>query len=487
MKRYLALFLLPLTMAGCDAMSAHTGVVARAGQHELTVDEAVELLAGNPRIPASREVVGSVAELWVDYVILAELMGQDTALADVNLDPVVRQYVQQQTFAELRDQVITQDTVISDAELRQLFEEQAPGARIRARHILLSFPENATQAQRDSVRALAEDLRQQAESGEDFAAMAEQYSEDTASARQGGDLGWFERGRMVKPFEDAAFALQPGEVSEVVQSPFGLHIIKVEERETPSFDEQSAQFRQRAVQQRRQQSLNQYVDSLVAPANVQVENGALDVARNLARDPSTQLNERAGQRELVTWNDGALTASEFLEFVHQLPPQQRAQFASAPEDQLEAILKDIATNELVLADAQGRGISVPQAAQDSVAGLIRQQLRQVAMQSGLTGAAQGAAAQEEGAGVEQRVQSLLEGILAGRQNLLPLGNLGFVLRQEMDWNIFEGTFAQVVEQLEQQRQETGGQAPTPTPPLPGQPGSQPAGADTVAVPADTAA
>ena len=486
MKRYLALFLLPLAVAGCDAMSAHTGVVARAGQHELTVDEAVELLAGNPRIPASREVVGSVADLWVDYTILAQLMDGDTALAEVDVGPVVRQYVQQRTFAELRDQVITQDTVISDAELRQLFQEQAPGSRIRARHILLSFPENATPAQQDSVRALAEDLRQRAESGEDFAALAEQYSEDTASARQGGDLGWFERGRMVKPFEDAAFALQPGEVSDVVQSPFGLHIIKVEERETPSFDEQSAQFRQQAVQQRRQESLNQYVDSLVAPANVQVETGARDVARNLARDPSTQLSDRAGQRELVTWDDGTLTAREFLEFVHQLPPQQRAQFASAPEDQLDAILKDIATNELVLADAEARGIAVPQAARDSAADMIRQQLRQAAVQSGLTGAAQDTAANEEGSAVEQRVQSYLEAILAGRQNLLPLGGLSFVLRQEVDWNIFEATFAEVVEQLEQQRQETG-QTPTPTPPLPGQPGNQSGGPDTVAIPADTAA
>ena len=66
--------------------------------------------------------------------------------------------------------------------------------------------------------------------GEDFAKLAGEFSEDPGSRAQGGDLGWFGRGMMVKPFEDAAFALKPGEVSGIVESQFGFHIIKLEER-----------------------------------------------------------------------------------------------------------------------------------------------------------------------------------------------------------------------------------------------------------------
>lgn len=493
MKRYLAFGLLPLTLAGCDAMTAHTGVVARAGRHELSVQETVEMLAGNPRIPGTTEVVGSVADLWVDYTILAELVSRDTLMTEVDVAPLLRQYVEQRTFMGLREQVVTADTVISDEELQALFAEQAPGSRVRARHILLTFPEDASEAQRDSVGQLAAELRQRAISGEDFAALATEYSEDPGSARVGGDLGWFERGRMVKPFEDAAFSLQPGEVSEPVESPFGIHVIRVEERETPSFEEVGPDFRRRAIQQRQQESLNAYIDSLVGPDGLEIQNNALDVARNLARSPAADLTGRAGRREMVTWDDGALTAAEFLRFVRQLPPQQQARFASAPDEQLEAVLKDVATNELVLQDATGRGISIPEAETDSIAGVIREQMKEAARQAGLTGAPQ--EGETEAQAVERRVRSYMEGILAGRQNVLPLGGLTYVLRQEMDWNISQQTFAEVVDQVEERRQGQESMAPTPGAPVqgtgPGQ-GGQPQGqpqapttAPPTAPPADT--
>jgi parvulin-like peptidyl-prolyl isomerase len=80
------------------------------------------------------------------------------------------------------------------------------------------------------ARAKIEGLLARARAGEDFAKLAGEFSEDPGSRAQGGDLGWFGRGTMVKPFEDAAFALKQGELSDVVESPFGFHIIKLEER-----------------------------------------------------------------------------------------------------------------------------------------------------------------------------------------------------------------------------------------------------------------
>jgi hypothetical protein len=457
MKRYLALLAVVLVMPGCDALTAHTDVVARAGGHELTVDGTVDLLAGAPRIPAQAEVVGSVAELWVDYTILAELMAGDSTLADLDLEPIVRPYVEQQTFLQLRDQVLTDDTVITEDELRAMFEEQAPGLRVRARHILLTFPEDATDAQRDSVRQLAQRLQEQAAGGEDFAALAREHSQDPGSGQQGGDLGYFERGRMVQPFDEAAFALGVGEVSEVVETPLGLHIIKLEDRETPSFDETGEAFRTRAIRQRQQEAITAYVDSLRDPVNMEIESGAQDVARDLAEDPSERLTGRAASRELVTWQGGMLTAREFVRVLRLIPPQQRAQYASLEDEQMESLLREVATNELVLADARDRGITVPQAEQDSIRDSFREQLSGLAVQAGLAGPVQ--EGESEAQAVERRVRSLLEGILSGRGNLLPLGGLPYVLREEVDWEVYERAFPQVVEQLEARRESQSSEIP----------------------------
>jgi hypothetical protein len=459
MKRILPLFLLPVSLVACDAMQAHTGVVARVGQYELTVDRTVDMLVGNPRVPATTDVIASIADLWVDYTILADILSRDTTLAGLDLEPLVEPYVEQRTFMELREQVVTGDTVVDDDELRRLFQEQAPGRRVRARHILLRYPDDATQAQRERVHQEAEELRERAAGGEDFSELARRYSEDPGSAPRGGDLGWFEPGNMVPQFEEAAFRLQPGEISDVVETLFGLHIIKVDERETPAFDEQQGRFREQVAEMRRQQSLADYIEALTGPVEMRVEKGAVEVARDLASRPATRLAPRAASRELVTWRRGSLTAGEFMRFARRLPPQQRAQFAAAPDEQIEALLRDVATNELVLEDARDRGIEVPQQEQDSVRALIRDQIVGVADEAGLVGPPQ--EGEDRARAVERRVRSLMDGILSGQMNLLPLGGLPYVLRQHMDWQIHERTFPPVAQRLEDRREADAGMEPVP--------------------------
>jgi parvulin-like peptidyl-prolyl isomerase len=94
------------------------------------------------------------------------------------------------------------------------------------------FSTKATRADSDTVRALAADLLRRARSGEDFAQLAQTYSEDESNRDKGGDLGFFKRGAMVKPFEEAAFAAKPGDIVGPVQTTFGQHIIKVVAKKT---------------------------------------------------------------------------------------------------------------------------------------------------------------------------------------------------------------------------------------------------------------
>ena len=102
---------------------------------------------------------------------------------------------------------------------------------VRARHILFKLPPGADEKARAEARKKAEDTLAKIKQGEDFAKLAEKLSDDPGSGKAGGDLGRFSRGKMVPEFEAAAFALAPGQVSEIVESPFGFHIIKVEEKQ----------------------------------------------------------------------------------------------------------------------------------------------------------------------------------------------------------------------------------------------------------------
>jgi peptidyl-prolyl cis-trans isomerase D len=136
-------------------------------------------------------------------------------------------------FVVLTPEVAAHELRIDDDELRKIYDErisqyQTPEQR-RASHILIAAGDTASEEERAKAKAKAEDLhRQLRQAPARFGELARQHSQDPGSAEEGGDLGYFERGFMVKPFEDAVFALKRGEISEPVQTQYGFHIIRVD-------------------------------------------------------------------------------------------------------------------------------------------------------------------------------------------------------------------------------------------------------------------
>lgn len=106
--------------------------------------------------------------------------------------------------------------------------------QVRARHILVSLVPGFDEAATAAARARIDAIKVRLEAGEDFAAVAKEVSDDQGTKENGGDLGFFQRGAMVKGFEEAAFALEPGKLSGVVETDFGLHLIRVEEKKAAS-------------------------------------------------------------------------------------------------------------------------------------------------------------------------------------------------------------------------------------------------------------
>jgi hypothetical protein len=470
-----------VALGACDsvsrAMSSHTDVLARAAGHELTAETAVELLAPHQHIPAQAEVVDAVANLWVDYMLLATAVARDTSLEGVNLDPLLRPYMEQEVVYRLREQVIQVDTAITDEQLREQYERDQPSAEIRARHILLRLGADASPAARDSVMRRAQSLREQAAGGADFAELAREHSQDVGSAQQGGDLDYFGRGQMVAPFEEAAFALQPGEISDVVESPFGLHIIKVEDRRAPPFEDVAEMYRQSAVQERVFEAEEGYVRSLTDPLRIEIVDGAVEVARELAQKPFMQLGGRAANRALVRYQGGTLTAAEYRDLIRSSwGPEQRARLATATEDQVRQVLQGLTRNKILVGEAERLGLSMSPTEQDSLRRQARQQLRDAANMIGLTNI-QPEAGESMNQAVERRVNEFLTAILRGEQSVLPLGPLTYSLREQFGGEVYERAYPMVVSRVNARRPampDFGGQ---PLPPMP-QPGEQPPAVDT---------
>ena len=132
--------------------------------------------------------------------------------------------IEPETF---RDQVKTTDLEINDYYEYHIDKFSQPD-QLKARHILFKLDPSATKEEEKSVRERAEKVLEEARQNKDFAALAEKYSEGPTKSK-GGDLGYFSRGKMLKEFEDAAFKLKKGEISDLVRTSFGFHIIKVDD------------------------------------------------------------------------------------------------------------------------------------------------------------------------------------------------------------------------------------------------------------------
>lgn len=182
-----------------------------------------------------KKTVDEYVELFVNYKLKVQ------AALDARID-TTSAFLKE--FAQYRDQqlvptFVTDDDMLAEAHkvYDQTKENIGPDGLIRPAHILLMIPQKATDAQQQEAKQRIDSVYQALKNGADFEELAKKVSQDPGSARRGGVLGWVGKNQLVKEFEDAAFALQPGEMSKPVLSPFGWHIILMKERkELEPFD-----------------------------------------------------------------------------------------------------------------------------------------------------------------------------------------------------------------------------------------------------------
>lgn len=460
-----------------QALTSHTDVLARAAGHELSVEEASRLLIDNPNLPVQADVVEALANIWIDYTLLAEAVVADTSLESVELAGVIQPELDAIAVRKFRDEVIDPDTTLTEEELRSRFDEDRPGLEVRARHILLQLPPDASPAARDSVRAQIEDIRARAAAGEDFAELAASFSQDPGSAQRGGDLGFFGRGAMVGEFEDAAFAVQPGEVSPVVQTEFGFHVLKVEERREPDYAERRDAYAESLKSSIVLEAEQAYVDSLMEAREIEVLPEAPDIVRELAGDPSVELGARRRARELVTYRGGAYTVGDLVDLMQRVSQLQLAQLTGAGDDDMESILEGQAQNKILVETAREAGHAPTDAEADSLMATARTMLRNATRTIGIADI-EPVEGEDRRAMIDRVVLEALTETAAGRRSVPQFGALSHVLREGRNARVFMQAADEVIRRVNEGREASTPDTAAPPPPPGGEVPTQPPQEDT---------
>jgi peptidyl-prolyl cis-trans isomerase C len=201
----------------------------------------------------------------------------EKALLSMNLtEAEVRSQIQRGlAIRELIDQKVANKVVITD-EATNAFYTANPKLfkqpeQVKASHILIKVEPTADDATKAAARKKITDIQQKLKDGGDFAELAKEYSEGPSGPR-GGDLGYFKRGQMVKPFDDAVFSMQTNEVSDLIETRFGYHLIKVYDKkpeQTLPYAEVKDKIAQRLKQEQIEKDATLYVDNLKKGAKVE--------------------------------------------------------------------------------------------------------------------------------------------------------------------------------------------------------------------------
>jgi len=473
LRRLATLAVTAVVLAGCsnfkDAFTAHADVVARAAGQELTVSRLAELLAPQKQVPLRREVVDRVADLWVDFQLLAQAVASGDSLTDSATAlaaswPVVTQLL----ASQLHDSVIVAKAVLTDAQIDSAY---SAGQERWLDHILVSVRQDTTADVLAAKRRTAEGYLAQLRSGTPFARLATARSDDRATAVNGGSLGLVGRGVLVRAFEDTAWTLQPGQTSGLVQTAFGFHIIR-----RPALAEirDSFEIRLREVAIGRLDSA--FLDSLANRSGISVRGGAPGIVRNAVNDLRAA---KGSGRVLASFRGGRLRASDFARWFQAFPPQTRAMVLQADDSTLRDFVRSIARNELLLRMVREHDIRLLPEQRDSVLERFRMDFGQLVALVGVSPeslAADTVGRHSRAEAAAQRVDAYFVAITSNPPQRpfaeLPAA-LADVLRERYPWSISP---AGVDRALERAREIRGPETPrTDVPQMTPAPGGPPMG------------
>jgi peptidyl-prolyl cis-trans isomerase C len=317
--------LLCAALAACSKSNGDR--MAVVGDQTITRTEFENGFANRAQTYASYDVELQQRRDFLEELIKQKLLVIGAYKQGLDKSDEIQRLIEQQQGKFLLDQLYKQEIAdkvqVTDAEVQAWYDKM--GEEIHARHILLATSEEAQK------------VRQELDSGADFAELARTRSTDPTAATNAGDLSWFRWGTMVPTFQDAAFALKDNEISQPVQTDFGYHIIQVLGRrpvDRQPFDQVKGAVLQQMQQQKTQARLREFLTTVRDKAELRLDMDMLKIVQETYRDTTgplefksqldpNDMNVKLQIRPIVRYLDTALLAGDFIRMANSVPPMNR--------------------------------------------------------------------------------------------------------------------------------------------------------------------
>jgi parvulin-like peptidyl-prolyl isomerase len=338
------------SLAGCDRardlFTTHAETAAMAAGQELPAERLAKIMSAAKSVRQTREAAEFVANVWIDYTLLAQAVARgELPLDSASVAEAVWPEVMEIKGTHWHDTLMARRSALPPTAVDSLYRQS--DQRL-FQHILFAARSNAADTLRTAKRKQAETTLTRLRKGAGFGQVASQLSEDAGTRSDSGYLPLGPRGRFVAAFDSAAWSLEPGQTSGVVETPFGYHILR-----RPGLEEVRKRLDDHLVAQVGMRLDSVYMDSLSTANETKLARDATAVMRAAIEDPGEAIKS---PKPLVRFTDGALTTRDYIRWVNALPPQFSARLRAADDSSLRQFARVLAQNTLLLRDAEAGGI-----------------------------------------------------------------------------------------------------------------------------------
>jgi len=439
--RLILVGMIAVTLTACDLKSVLSGdvsVVARAGELELSSDTLAAMIAEG-KWPVRRDIAEQMAYRWVEFALLGQRLAQGDSLLDsATVFHASWPDANQWLVDDYRDSLVAQRVRVDSAVVDSAYQA---GDHRMISHILIRTRPDMSPPELQDARVRAGRILARLTATGNWP-LANELNEDPVAKREGGSLGLITRGQMVPQFEEVAFSLAPGELSGIVETPYGFHIIW-----RPKLAEVWDAYEEAIREVLTQRMEDAFLVELIQRWDVRVRSNAPAAVREAVAAP---LQTFKSSVTIGTYRDGKFTTADFVRWLQVLDRPVLQGLSTASDEQIVELVRTLMRNEVLVREARESGVTYMPEDFTWLQGELRKEIKKVTDRLALDSALAGATTPDERLrAVEGSIRRYSHDLMrnAGTTVVVP-AFLAERLRQEMPWSVSSAAVDQVVERAQ---------------------------------------